>query len=84
VTIDIEGTLAGLRRLSDVYDELEEVSERRRLLETCLGCLVVRPDAVEPHVPAYPATVVRLNDDAGEETGAADIRHAARMVGGAD
>nr|MDA8218529.1 recombinase family protein [Dehalococcoidales bacterium] len=76
--VDIEGTLASLRRLSDVYEELEEVSEQRRLLEICLGRLVIRPEAVELHPPAYPTLVVRLNDGAEEETGAAGAGRAAR------
>ena len=72
---DIEGALASLRRLSDVYDELEEVSERRRLLEICLGRLVVRPEAVELHVPAYPTLVVRLDDTEQEMGAAGSARH---------
>ena len=71
--IDIEGMLDSLRRLSDVYEELDEVAERRRLLETCLSRLVVYPDTVELHVPAYPTIVVRLCDgeDVEEKTSSA-------------
>lgn len=61
--IDLAGALAGLERVSDIYDELEEVAERRRLLATCLHHLVVREGSVELHVPAYPTIVVRLGDD---------------------
>jgi chromosome segregation ATPase len=64
--IDLAGALAGLERLSDIYDELEDVSERRRLLETCLHRLVVREDRVELHAPAYPTIVVRREDDADQ------------------
>ncbi|GIW07539.1 MAG: serine recombinase [Dehalococcoidia bacterium] len=64
--IDLAGALAGLERLSDIYDELEDVSERRRLLETCLHRLVVREDCVELHAPAYPTIVVRREDDADQ------------------
>jgi hypothetical protein len=77
---DIEGTLASLRRLSDVYDELEEVSERRRLLEICLGRLVVHPEEVELHVPTYPTLVVRLDDTEQEMVAAGSARHDRQLV----
>ncbi|MFN0071184.1 MAG: hypothetical protein ACKVVP_06805 [Chloroflexota bacterium] len=32
--IDLAGALAEFERLSDIFDQLEYVSERRRLLET--------------------------------------------------
>lgn len=58
---DAEVTLASLRRLSDVYDELEESGERRRLLQGCLCRLVVHEDCIEVQVPAYPPMIARLD-----------------------
>lgn len=56
--IDIEATMRGLRRLGDVYDELEGTLERRALLATCLNRVVVRPGELELQVPAYPVFLV--------------------------
>ncbi len=52
--IDVEATARRLRRLGDVFDELEGTVERRALLATCLKRVVVRPGELELHVPAYP------------------------------
>ena len=52
--IDIEGTLRGLRHLGDVFDELEDTRDRRRLLATCLHRVVARPGALELHLAALP------------------------------
>jgi site-specific DNA recombinase len=53
-SVDVEATARGLRRLGDVFDALEEVVDRRRLLATCLSRVVVRQGAIELHVPAVP------------------------------
>lgn len=52
--IDVEGTLGSLRHLGDVMDELEDTSDRRRLLASCLSRVVVRPGALDLHVVAHP------------------------------
>jgi hypothetical protein len=52
--IDVAATVRTLRRVGDVFDELDEVVDRRRLLATCLNCVVVRPGEIELHVPAQP------------------------------
>ncbi|MDA8217217.1 MAG: recombinase family protein, partial [Dehalococcoidales bacterium] len=52
--IDIEGTVRGLRHLGDVFDELEDTSDRRRLLASCLDRVVVRRGALDLHVLAHP------------------------------
>jgi site-specific DNA recombinase len=62
---DVEATLASLRQVSDIYGELEEVSERRRLLQACLDRLVVCGDRVQFHLRSYPALIVRLNPECG-------------------
>ncbi len=56
--MDVPGALRSIRGLSDIYVELHEPAERRRLLETCLDRLIVGEGAVEIHVPAQPAIVV--------------------------
>jgi hypothetical protein len=35
--VDLEATLGTFRHLADVFDELEDVADRRRLLGTCLN-----------------------------------------------
>ncbi|GIW07553.1 MAG: hypothetical protein KatS3mg060_2358 [Dehalococcoidia bacterium] len=52
--IDVEATMRGLRRLADVFDELRDVVDQRRLLATCLHRVVLKPGALELHVPASP------------------------------
>jgi hypothetical protein len=56
--IDIQGSLRSIARVSDIYAELEEPAERRRLLETCLDRLIVGDGAVEVHVPVQSAIVI--------------------------
>ncbi len=63
--IDVEATARGLRRLGDVFDELEGTIERRALLATCLNRVVVRPGELELHVPAY--SVFLVGDEASRE-----------------
>jgi hypothetical protein len=63
--VDLGGTLSGLARMSDVYDELDEVGDRRRLLEACLGRLIVDDGFVEIHLPASSDIVVRLEPNEG-------------------
>ncbi|MPZ50970.1 MAG: hypothetical protein GEU75_17000 [Dehalococcoidia bacterium] len=59
-SVDIGVTLESIRRMSDIYDELEEVAERRHIVETCLDRVVVGPTSVEFHIPTYPAMMARL------------------------
>jgi hypothetical protein len=49
--------MRGLRRLGDLFDALNDVVDRRRLLATCLRRVVVRQGAIELHVPALPLLV---------------------------
>jgi transcriptional regulator with XRE-family HTH domain len=56
-SIDPEATMRSLRRLGDVFDALDDVIDRRRLLATCLSRVVVRQGALELHVPAVPLLV---------------------------
>jgi hypothetical protein len=64
-TVDVEATMRGLRRLGDVFDELEGVVDRRRLLATCLNRVVPRLGEVELHVPAYPLLASAVETGAG-------------------
>lgn len=50
-TVDVDTALRSLGRLSDVYEELEEVAERRRLLETCLDRLTVHQAGLVVRMP---------------------------------
>jgi hypothetical protein len=52
--IDAAGTTLSVRRLGDVFDELDDVVDQRHLLATCLSRVVVRQDALELHVAAVP------------------------------
>jgi hypothetical protein len=45
-----------------VYEELEEVAERRRLLETCLARVVIHRESILLHLPAHPGIVRYLSD----------------------
>ena len=56
---DAAVALAGLQQLSDVYAELEETGEQRRLLQECFHRLVIGEDGIEVHAPAYPLIVAR-------------------------
>jgi Recombinase zinc beta ribbon domain len=56
-SIDAEATMRRLRRLGDVFDALDDVVDRRRLLATCLSRVVVRQGTLELHVPAVPLLV---------------------------
>ncbi len=56
---NIGASLASLRRLVDMYDELQEVSERRRLVEACLARVVGGDASIEIHRLAQPTMVVR-------------------------
>lgn len=56
-TVDIDGVVAGLRHLRDVYDVLEDVAERRRLLASCVSQVVVKPAELELHLSAYPVLI---------------------------
>jgi site-specific DNA recombinase len=47
---DVYGALSSMHRLSDIYAELDEPTERRRLLETCVDRVIVGHGAVELHV----------------------------------
>jgi hypothetical protein len=62
--IDIHASVRSIGQLSDVYAELDEPAERRRLLETCVDRLIVGDGVVEVRVPVQPAFVIarrRLN-----------------------
>lgn len=70
-SIDGEATMRGLRRLGDVFDALDDVVDRSRLLATCLRRVVVRQGAIELHVPAVPllAGPAQGADGAGADAG---------------
>jgi hypothetical protein len=68
--IDITKTLGSLRHLRDVYDELEDVADRRQLLRSCLNRLVVREGALELHVPAVPLLLLANKKTGKTEAGA--------------
>jgi site-specific DNA recombinase len=52
--VDVEATVRGLRRLGEVFDELDDVVDRRRLLASCLSRVVLRAGELELRVPAIP------------------------------
>ena len=52
--IDVAATMQGLRRLGEVFDELLDVTDRRRLLATCLNRVILSPRAIELRVVAHP------------------------------
>jgi hypothetical protein len=62
--VDIGSVLASLERLVDVFEALDDVRERRLLLQQCLRRVVVRAGALEVHVPANP--VILAPDHAPE------------------
>ncbi|MDQ6673271.1 MAG: zinc ribbon domain-containing protein [Chloroflexota bacterium] len=62
---EIRGVLASLERLLDVFESLEEIGERRRLLQQCLSRVVVRQESLEVHVMADP--VILPPDDSAAE-----------------
>jgi site-specific DNA recombinase len=68
--IDITQTLGSLRHLRDVYDELDEVADRRQLLRTCLNRLVVQESALELHVPAVSLLLLPNNKSGKTQPGA--------------
>jgi recombinase-like zinc beta ribbon protein len=47
---ELRGVLATLERLLDVFESLEDIGDRRRLLQQCLSRVVVRQEALEVHV----------------------------------
>ena len=51
--IDIPGALRSIARLIDIYADLDEPAERRRLLQTYLDPLIVHAGGVEVHVPEW-------------------------------
>jgi hypothetical protein len=53
-SVIVGATVRGLRRLADVFDELDDVKDRRRLLGTCLSRVVVRRGELELRVAAIP------------------------------
>ncbi len=72
--VDVEATVRGLRRLGDVFDELDDVVDRRRLLGRCLSRVVLRPGEIELRVPAIPllAGPAEGADGAGKVPGKSD------------
>ena len=56
--------LAGLERLLDVFESLDEVGKRRRMLHQCLSRVVVRQESLEVHVRADP--VILPPDDSSD------------------
>jgi hypothetical protein len=64
---DPAGVLASLERLVDVFEELEDMADRRRLLQQCLKRVIVRPEALEVHVAADP--VILPPEEAVEGSG---------------
>jgi hypothetical protein len=50
---ELRGVLATLERLLDVFESLEDIGDRRRLLQQCLSRVVVRQDALEVHVVSH-------------------------------
>jgi len=54
--------LGEIRCLSDVFAELAETGERRRLLTTVIDRLVICEDGVQLHVPEYPAVMIARSD----------------------
>ncbi len=55
--IDMGALASSLKHVADVYDELVDIADRRRLLGTCLNRVVVRGGALELHVPLYPLLI---------------------------
>jgi uncharacterized protein YqgQ len=61
--IDIAVAVASLGHLQEVYKELEELSERRRLLQLCVTRLIVSPGSIEVHVCLHPPIALHLPPD---------------------
>jgi len=62
---EIRGVLAGLERLLDVFESLDEVGKRRRMLHQCLSRVIVRQESLEVHVMADP--VILPPDDSTDD-----------------
>jgi hypothetical protein len=56
--IDMPSAVRSIARLIDVYTELDEPAERRRLLEASLDRLIVHDGGVELHVPDWTSMLI--------------------------
>jgi hypothetical protein len=83
---ELRGVLATLERLLDVFESLEDIGDRRRLLQQCLSRVVVRQDALEVHVLSHELIIPPDEATEGANVGPKVSRkvHSARLEGHLD
>ena len=67
--VDVRTILAGLDRLVDVFEALEDVADRRRLLQQCLSRIVVRAEGLEVHVRGHRVIIPPEQPPEGRDSG---------------